>query len=469
MKISEAQDILYRFTTSFAGRVRPLMGLFEEQRSFIKDPKRLKSARCTRRAGKSYCAASYLVSEANSAPDMNVLYVGLTRTTAKNVIWPIIRRVADKCGLHYDMNRTELTFTFENGSKIFVTGADADQDEMEKLLGMPYKLVIIDEAQSYSIDLRRLVYEVLKPTTTDLLGTIALIGTPGDVSAGLFFDITEAGEPGWSNHRWSANDNPFMRAQWAQEIAEIEEINPLIKETPGFKRNYLNKWVVDEDSLVYKWTRSRNLIRDLPGDRSHFIYILGVDLGHNDATAFTLNGYSEHARTLYEIESKKFKGLDFTQVAQIIRKYENNHKMPVSQVIIDGANKQGVEEMRRRHGLDLTAADKHDKNTFIMLMNDDFIQGNIKTLESGCAPLIEEREKLVKKWNDFKTKWIEEPRLENHCTDSALYNWRYCYTYLSQAPVKKPKANTDEFMDNYWAEEAKQLKQKEELEKWMME
>jgi len=44
--------------------------------------------------------------------------------------------------------------------------------------------VVIDEAQAFGIDLRQLVYGVLKPRSRITLGTIVLTGTPGNLIKG---------------------------------------------------------------------------------------------------------------------------------------------------------------------------------------------------------------------------------------------------------------------------------------------
>ena len=72
-----------------------------------------------------------------------------------------------------------------------------------------------------SIDLNELVYGVLKPAVTDYRGTICLIGMPGNLKKGLFFELTQGQDPGsagtwskmgWSGHRWSASACRCSRA-----------------------------------------------------------------------------------------------------------------------------------------------------------------------------------------------------------------------------------------------------------------
>jgi len=94
--------------------------------------------------------------------DLSCLYIGLTRESAKRIkLW--IR-----------LNESELSARFPNGSVIYLVGADSNEDERQKLLAQKFVLVVIDEAQAFTIDLRQLVYGVLKPAVADYRGTIAL-------------------------------------------------------------------------------------------------------------------------------------------------------------------------------------------------------------------------------------------------------------------------------------------------------
>jgi len=96
---------------------------------------------------------------------------------------------------------------------IYLVGADSNEDERQKLLGQKFVLVVIDEAQAFGIDLRQLVYGVLKPAVADYRGTIILTGTPGNPIKGLFFDVTNGREAGWSGHRWTRERDFGQRAR----------------------------------------------------------------------------------------------------------------------------------------------------------------------------------------------------------------------------------------------------------------
>lgn len=453
---------------------------FPQQKAFVDDPAKLKALWCTRRAAKSFTAGLYMIKECLENPGVNCLFIGLTRESAKGIIWKDILKVINrKHKLGAAFNGSTLTMTFPNGSVIWVTGVDADEDEMNKLLGKKYRLVCLDEASLYTIDLKRLVYGILKPAVADPnskgeRGTICMFGTSSNFTKGLYYDITNGMEPGWSLRTWTAYDNPYVKKQWQEEIDEIESLRPLFKETPLFKQWYLNQWVIDTDKLVYKFDQIKNLFTERPKhlNPQGWSYVLGVDLGYEDDSAFVVCAFHENDPVLYIVATYNAKGMDLTDVANKIKEFQKNYE--IAKVIIDGANKQGVEEMQRRHGVALTASEKQDKVTFIELLNAELIQATIK-VNSKCLNLIQELMGLIWKSTGDKIDLPkkEHPSLPNHLCDALLYAWRYCYSYMAEAVVKKPAMGTKAWQDaeneRMWEIEREKLEEQYRTESFSQE
>lgn len=414
---------------------------FVSQASFIQDQSRMKAAFCTRRSGKSYGAGIYLLQEALSNPHSTCIYIALTRESAKRILWaPILKELNRKHHLGIRFQETELACYLPNGSVIYLVGMDTDEQQKAKLLGQKYRLCIVDEAASFGIDLKELVYGVLKPAVADMNGTICLIGTPGNITRGLFYDITMGNEPGWSLHRWTADMNPFMAKQWAIELEEIKRDRPLFMETTLFKQHYLGQWVIEEDKLVYRFNKGRQLENSLPSYlRGNWTYVLGIDLGFNDDSAFVLCAYHDHDPCLHIIEVYKQPGMDLTDVANKIKWYDKRYDVTTN--VIDGAAKQAVAEMQNRHDVALRIAEKQGKADFIQLLNAEAVQGRIK-LMPGTEPLQQEWEQLI--WKDDERK-EEHPASPNHLADAALYAWRYCYPHLSSELKLRPRPGSQEW------------------------
>lgn len=415
----------------FPGHPIPSNLDFPQQYNFITDPHKLKALFCTRRAAKSYTGGLYMVSEALKTPNVNCLYIGLTRLSAEGILWKdVLKDIDSKWNLGMSFNGTKLEATTKNGSVLKLTGADTDDSEMEKLLGKKYRLVIIDEAASFTIDLRRLIYGILKPSTVDTGGSICLLGTSGNLTSGLFFDITTRKESGWKLFEWTAHDNPHIADKWQEELDDIKLNRPLFMETPLFKQWYLNEWVIDNEKLVYRFAYGRNESTHLPTQRTSYEFVLGVDLGYDpDPSAFVVVAFHAFDPCLYIIDCFKQTEMDVTDVANRIKWYKK--EFGIDRVVIDGANKQAVMEIQKRHDVGLTTADKTGKVDFIQIMNAEMIQGKIK-LSDKCQELKDEYLRLI--WNDKSLKKEEHPNCANHLTDAALYAWRFCYQFLSKKP-----------------------------------
>lgn len=420
---------------------------FPQQRAFCEDPARLKAIFCTRRAAKSYTLGLYLVHEALTVPGSNCLFIGLTRQSAADIIIKdILQDINRKHKLGMKFNKATLDVTFPNGSVIKITGVDTDEAEMNKLLGKKYRLVCVDEASLYTIDVRHLVYGILGPAMADLDGTICLAGTSSNFTRGLFYDITTSKEAGWSLHKWTAHENAYV--DWKRILDRIAAERPLYMETPQYRQWYLNEWVVDEGKLVYKFNEGRNLYTELPHPlNSGWTFNLSCDTGWEDDNAFILSGYHVNDPALYIIKSFKKNHMTFDQVEAKLKEMSADPRYPISSVIIDGANKQGVETMRLRSDIHFEYADKLGKVDHIEICNGDLIQGRVK-IHTGCTDLIDELMSLVWKTDGDKIRLPkkEHPSLPNHLCDAFLYGWYNGYHFLSAPPVKAKIPGTIEYI-----------------------
>lgn len=426
-----------------------LEGSFDRQREFILDPSRKKALFCTRRSAKSFTAGLYLVHAALQHPGCNFGFIGLTRASAEAIIWKdILKVINSKYELGAAFNSVQLRMRFPNESEIIIVGVDADEDEKKKLLGRKFKLICIDEASMYSTSLQGLI-ELLEPSMVDQRGTICLMGTASNFPHGVFYDITTGQNKAWKLFTWSAYDNPYISEQWAEEIESIKRDRPLYMETPQFKQWYLNQWIVDEEKLCYKFNPEKNLTKTIPKlGQDGWVYVLGVDTGWEDASAFVLTAYHLNDPHLYVLSTYHRSKMTFDDMVVKIQEFMNDPYFAPHKVIIDGANKQGVESMKARSAIPFEYADKRDKVTFMELANSDLIEGKIKILDSASnKPLWDEMLSLVWVTDGDKIKYPkkENPTLSNHLCDAFLYAWRCGFHYSSQPAVKVPKLFSPEW------------------------
>jgi hypothetical protein len=449
---------------------------FPQQQAFIEDKARKKAIFCTRRAAKSFSLGLFMVVTAQRFPGCNIWFIGLSRESAKDIIWKDVLLVLnDKYQLGAVPNLTALTLTFPNGSVIKITGIDASEDDMKKLLGKKFKLICIDEASMYSVSIEALI-NMVEPAVIDQDGTICLAGTASNFPRGIFFDITTGKRKDWKIFEWTAFDNPYVSKQWGQAIERIRIDRPAYMETPQFKQWYLNQWVVDEEKLVYRFNMERNLTKDIPPLTSDgWTYVLGVDTGWEDASALVLTGYHMNNPNLFIIRIFRQSKMTFDQLTDQIEIFMKHPTQAPHKVIIDGANKQGVESMRHRSSIPFEYADKNDKATFIELCNSDLIEGRIKVLDiPENRYLWDEMASLVWMTDGDKIRYPkkEHPALQNHLCDAFLYAWRCGYHYAHKpAPKKIIKGSRQWYLeqndpDHIWQYEKEHLIKEEESGDW---
>lgn len=383
--------------------------------------------------------------------------MGLTLDSVTEIIWDIFKDLNKQGNYGCKFNETKHIVFFPNGSRIRLFGLDVSQKQMRKILGQSLRKVSIDEAGSITQDMQTLCYQMIMPALTDNApdSWLTLLGTCENIPGTFFEEVTEKREKGrdWQIHKWTAYENPHMKKQWAAEMAEMKLHNPNIIHASWFKTHYLNEWCADDDLLIVP---AKKVVRTNFVDDGTYTYVLGVDLGYNDANSFTILAASEKHRRAVIVKSFKEPELDLTDVANQIKQLQR--KYDIHKIIIDGANKQGVEEIKKRHHIPMEAAEKTDKATYLRLLRDDVLTGNLVMNESNCGELYTEWSQLM--WKD-SNKEKEDDRCQNHCSDSALYAWRECRHYLYEPPKEKEGKNTDKYMDEIEEREAERMMEAE--------
>lgn len=401
-------------------RGKLLASLFPAQRRFLEDSAHLKAALCTRRAGKSHASAVALIDAAWSKPNTVALYLALTRRSAKAIMWHKLKELDRTHKLGLTFSESELIVSLPNNSRIVLFGADLE-NLADRLRGDAYVRVIIDEAQSYGSHLQMLIDDVLEPATLDHRGDIALIGTPGPSPCGTFYDATTTA-PSWSRHSWSLIDNHHLphAADW---LVQLKTNRGWTDENPTWLREYQAQWVQDESALVYRgFKRRRNMYRELP--MSSWQYIVGLDLGWHDQTAFSVIAYSKYQPNAHIIRSFGRSEMHISRTAEVLLSLQNEFAPAAIVADTGGLGKAICEELKMRYSLPIVAAEKTDKLTAIEALNGDFIDGRVLVHES-CSDLINQYETLT--WDEKRLH--ENPGQRNDLIDSALYPLRYSRHY----------------------------------------
>ena len=475
MNVLKARTVLKEYTKRF-GDLPPIAqntshterstqffkDCFQHQIDFIADPSKLKTALCSRRAGKTHAAAVYLLKEMVEYPGSEAAYIALTRSNAKRVMWPKLKQLSHQNSLGLHFNNSELFCTFPNGSVIYLTGAN-DSADVDKLRGSAFRLVVLDECASFGRHMDELVEEALEPTLIDCDGTLCMIGTPNAHCSGIFFRMTTMEDSDYSNHAWTIMENPHIphAKDWLDQRMTRRGWD---SDHPVFMREWCGKWVRSADSLVYRISEDKNIYETLPVNDFDFEYILGVDLGFEDATAFTVVAFSRDLPFLYLIDEFKASHMIPTEIAQHIRELTNVYEFIKIVVDTGGLGKSIAEEFRIRYQLPITPASKYDKFAYIELLNSDLASGFIK-LPRGSG--LEDEWRLLQ-WDEKRQK--ESERCENHLSDAFLYAWRESRHYCSEELVRAPKYGTNQWFTDECAkmeeEELQRLEKVDDPDDW---
>ncbi len=419
-----------------------LAELFAEQRDFVLDPDREIAALCNRRAGKTFAVADLLLLTADQDPKNDCLYLNLTGKLAKSVMWDGqdgLKKADDRHGMGVSFQNQSLVATLANGARILCAGAE-NADDIELYRGHKYKLVVIDEAGSFKAHLESLITSVLQPTTVDLQGRLVLVGTPGKVLAGLFYDATRADgrrNTAWKLHAWSILDNPHI-PHAKEEIARILRINKWDEKNPTFQREWLGRWVREDSTLVYKFPEGEGSYYDKLPAAHEWFHILGIDLGYTAPSAFRVITYSPEHPSVYLGQRILRTKLSITGIAGVISDLSQEFEFQTIVADTGGLGVMIIEELNERHGLAVRAAEKRHKAEYIEAMNDDLRMGRVKVPIGD--PIIDEWANL--QWADDVNR-IEDPRLQNHDSDASLYAWRESKHFHFIENIPDPKYGDD--------------------------
>lgn len=421
--------------------------LFPEQLAFIQDDSPNKIAVCSRRSGKTIACAADLIETAVKNAGVVCLYITLSRNNAKKIIWREIKKINRDYNLGGEENLSELSMTFPNQSIIYLSGAK-DTNEIEKFRGLALKKVYIDEAQSFREYIQELINDVLAPALMDYAGTLVLIGTPGAIPTGYFHSCAQS-TSNWSKHTWTFWNNPFILVKsnmTHQQMLDRElKRRGVSANDPSIQREWFGKWVLDSDSLLIHYDKKLSNYSSIPIiTPAKYNYIMGIDLGFDDADAIAVLAWSDKEPTTYLVEEKVIPQQGLTELVEQVQALQK--KYDISKIVIDqgGLGKKLAEEMRRRHHIPVQPADKARKMENIAFMNDALRTGRLKAKEDSKfaqdSYLVEiDRDKSTPDRIKVSDKYHSD------IIDAVLYAFRESPAYTYQAPKKVPAYGTPEW------------------------
>jgi hypothetical protein len=409
---------------------------FPEQLAFIEDPADWVTGCCSRRSGKTEVCALDLLNTALSNSGAVCLYITTTRLNAERIIWAKLKNLNEKYELGGKINQAKLSISFPHMNSVIYLCGCKDKNALDNFLGLGLKLVYIDEVQSFRKFIGELIDDKLGPTLADYRGKLKLIGTPAALKSGYFWDTLQSKV--WSHHHWTFWNNPFISKTSGlthQQILDRElKRRGVDVNHPSVQREWFGLWVNDTEALVLHWGPGNNY-QTLPELTD---YVIGVDLGFDDADAISVLGWHKNEKTCYLVDEivKPQQGITplVAQIEAAIKRYK-----PLK-VVIDqgGLGKKIAEELRKRYSLPIVAAEKTRKIEFLALLDDALRTNCLKA--KGTSQFTQDS--FVTEWDFDKTtpdKKVVKADPHSDIIDSVLYAYREALHWLGEPA--KPKVN----------------------------
>lgn len=449
------------------------------QRRMALDPNPYIAGLCPRRAGKSYAGCGTAIALGEVTPGTIVAVISLNLKMTKRNYW-----LGAASGLHafnrrYDLNLTfntsDLRWEHENGSIGYLLGCDTDES-LENMRGMEADLYIIDECKSFApAVLRTLIDDIIAPQRISRNARVMMIGTPGNVLSGPFFEATNPtaldpkgrpfclaqdaddlfGRPRrtlWSLHKWTMQDNVAKPDQWAGAL-ETKEKNGWADDHPTWRREYLGEWVQSSDGLVFNYSdakaagipvtwspqRTADNPSGLPAELGPWRFVWGLDLGFNDPTALVVAAYSTTHRLLRQVWSFKAPHMLLDDIEDLLEETSKLYGTP-DRIFADtgGLGKLLIATLAAR-GWAIEPAKKSDKPDAVELTNADFWAGRIQIIENTdlefqLQTVPWDTENGTKAELARSGRLREDKRIPNDVTDAFLYLHRGCHHLFASPP-----------------------------------
>lgn len=428
-----------------------LAGLHGPERALVLDESRFITAVCGRRAGKTEAVCAALILSVLQKPGACALYITKTRRNSRKILWGRIKRACARLDVGAVPSETEMMITFPSGSQIYLEGAN-DRDKVEDFRGVALVCVVLDEAQNFPSYIKELIDQSLAPALMDHNGRLLVVGTPGPVPVGYFYEAAHSG--GWSHHEWTAWDNPSIEESSGQTVDELLEAEcerrGVKRDDPVVLREWFGKWITDLNSLAFKYDPQKNVYTELPKTRTPWDYVMGIDIGFKDADAISVLAFNSETPVCYCVEEVLVAGQLITPLVEKIEEIRARLSKTgtVISMVMDeaGLGKKIGEEIRRRPpNIPIKAAEKTQKAGYIELVNDALRSGRLMFLPNSRFG----EDALKVEWDRDRStpdrRVINDQKFHSDICDALLYCYRESLHYLFEAPAARPERGTAEW------------------------
>lgn len=438
-----------------------------KQRDAVLDPSPQVTVMAPRGGTKTTTALVRLYRTMGQRKKARCRFIATTREHAEDIIWEKMKETTERAGIEARFTETGKVCTFPaNGSICKLIGAD-DKKEVNKLRGFALDGVVVDEAASHPPHLlEQLIDRGFGPRLAERDGWVMMIGTPGHILQGMFYDATRPGGPihrpyaerdlaqwrdwlGWSSHRWTLEEAalyvPAAKKLWAAALRKKQE-KGWSDHHPVWMREYLALWAADDTENIFRyrphlddgapwnqWDPERvgpHRVAKWPEERDDWMWALAFDKGFTDNFAVNAFGFSpsDQAKRILHLFCVEKPGVYAKVLAELLLGEDLNTDKPgglIGQLgwpvgIVGDTDESFLAEMSNVYGVRAVAAKRNREAKFgaIELVNGDLIDGRIKILKgSKLEQQLMQLQWVVNEFGDLK----ENKSQANHSTDCLVY------------------------------------------------
>jgi hypothetical protein len=468
-----------------------LADLTLEQRQLVLDPSPHVAGLCPRRAGKSYAGASAALITGEAKPGSISIIISLNLKQLRRLYWAGgpsgLFTLSRKYGLNLDFNQQYLRWEHENGSIGYLLGAE-DREQLEVIRGLEADVYIIDECKSFAPHvLRTLIDEIIDPQRASRQGRLILIGTPGNIPDGPFFEATSTkavraveidgkqvnqpflvgyGEEDpwgrtpkedllWSFHHWTLQANRAQPHLWEEALRKKRQMK-WADDDPTWLREYLGLWATDAAGLVFRYLMLKPTGRvtwtprpttdnhlGLPVEGAPWRFVAGLDFGYEAPTALVVLAYSQRLGQVRHVYERSERHLLYHEVVTMV-KQANEYVGGIEFIFADMGNLgKTLGKSLLAEGFPIEQVQKREKQDHIEIANSMFDLGEILIIDGSVleTQLMMGQWDLDKSIEKFKGstdgenvierlarlgKLVEDANIPNDSTDAFIYALRGC-------------------------------------------
>lgn len=426
-KTAVTDDVIKRCRTRARAMLAKLKKYNPKQAALVTDPSPHVSGICPRRAGKSYAGAAAALITGEAKPGSISIIISLNLKQLRRLYWKGsasgLWAFDKEFGLNLTFNSTYLSWEHENGSIGYLLGAETDE-QLEVIRGMEADVYLIDECKSFApMVLDTLIDEIIDPQRATRSGRLILIGTPGFITTGPFYQATcpdatdvdgrkflvPAGQRDpygrtpeddllWSCHSWTLQENTAKPKQWTEGLKK-KASKRWADDHPVWMREYLGLWTTGGEGLIYRYGQERNSGRvtwipdpskgnpaGLPPEGAPWRFIAGLDIGYEAPTAFVVAAYSSKLRQLRHVWDCSQQHMLVPDIADMIQDAQDRFgSLEVIFADVGSLGKTIVKTLVAEYGFPIERADKREKLDYVELLNSAFACGEVLIVDKQTA------------------------------------------------------------------------------------